>query len=163
MKFLINTLIFIFLFFLFKEITYYIFEIVEIDQNQSFIGEPKDMLLMQIGVFVFTIFMVFLFYFLETFFKKSFKNAILRKIIIFVFLLFIQIVVVSLTFYLKTQNVTYIYPKTFLITLGISALIIVALLLIVIIVFHLISLKMKLNEKLNLHTLRPSPANLLIC
>jgi len=133
MKFLINTLIFIFLFFLFKEITYYIFEIVEIDQNQTFIGEPKDMLVMQIGVFVFTIFMVFLFYFLETYFRKSFKNAILRKIIIFVFLLFIQIIVVSLTFYLKTQNVTYIYPKTFLITLGISALIIVALLLIVII------------------------------
>lgn len=133
MKFLIKTLIFIFLFFFFKEITYYIFEIVEIDQNQTFIGEPKDMLLMQIGVFVFTIFMAFLFYFLETYFKKSFKNAILRKSIIFVFLLFIQIVVVSLTFYLKTQNVTYIYPKTFLITLGISALIIVVLLLIVII------------------------------
>lgn len=134
MKFYINTLVFILLFFLFKEITYYIFEIIGIREDQIFIGEPKDMLLMQIGVFIFAIFMIFLFYFLESYLKKILKKGVFRKIVIFIFLLFFQTIVISITFLFKTRNIINVYSKTYLIVLGVSALVIIFFISILIII-----------------------------
>lgn len=135
MKFIINTLFFIFIFFFFKESTYFIFDFVDIPVNKIFIGEPKDMLIMQGGVLAFTIFMVFIFYFLESFYNKVFKNIILGKIVILFILFITQFITLSTAFFFKTYNVLNIYPKTYLSSLGISVFSIILIILAVIFIF----------------------------
>ncbi len=141
MRFITNTLFFIFIFFLFKETTYFAFELVKIDDNQIFIGEPKDMLIMQVGILTFTILMVFLFYFIENFYKNLFKNRTLGKIITLIILLITEILTLSIIFFLKTYNVLNIYSKTYLFALSISAIIIISLILVVIFIFPTSRLK----------------------
>lgn len=144
MKYIINTLFFLFIFFLFKEITYIIFDFVDFNENQIFIGEPKDMLLMQGGVLAFTIFMVFLFYFIESFYNKVFINIILGKIVILIVLLIAQLITISIVLFFKTNNVLNIYPKTYLSALGISAFTII---LITIAIIFILAPPHRFNER----------------
>lgn len=135
MKYIVNLLFFIFIFFLFKETTYFIFELVDINENQTFIGEPKDMLIMQGGVIAFTILIVLLFYFMESFYNKVFNNIILRKIVIIFVLLIAQFLTLSIAIFFKTNNVLNIYPKTYLSALCISGFAIILMTLAIIFIF----------------------------
>ena len=135
MKLIFQTLLFIFLFFAFKEITYLCFDWVELNKNQVYLGQPADMLKMQFAVLGFAVFLTFIFYFLDNLYQNHFKNQFLRKSIIFMILVFFQIIILSSVHYLKLYDKAYIHPKTFLFSIIMSTVIISILIMIAVFLF----------------------------
>lgn len=122
MKNLFNLIYFVIIFLLFKEVSYQSFELASLNENQVFVGEPKDLLFMQIGIFVYTAFLVFLAYFIEDYYK-FFKNKLVNLFVVILFITFLQIASISVLFHLIVKSKIELFSEYYLMTLGLSAVI----------------------------------------
>lgn len=122
MKNLFNFIYFVIIFLLFKEVSYQSFELASLNESQVFVGEPKDLLFMQIGIFVYTAFLVFLANLIENDYK-FFKNKLVNLFVVISFIMFLQIVSISVLFHLIVKNKIELFSEYYLMTLGISAVV----------------------------------------
>lgn len=120
MKKIVSFLIFILLFFTSKELIYFIVDL-NLGENKSFLGQPKDWIMVQVIIFLMSVLITFYYYLLNTVF--NYKNEWLKKVVGFFLLPFAQVAILSIVFYLRrVGNELYVFSNEIKINLILSGL-----------------------------------------